>query len=144
VDLLDISLLSESELDIKLATDDRETHALFFTATWCDWYFKESHPEISKNCTAAQESVNSFSIQYPNIVWHGVASRLWTGDKDLSDYRKKYAITHPLEIDKSNRLFHQYLVKDLPTLILIKNNKAVLKITDFNDKEKITKLLDEH
>ena len=144
VDLLDVGLLSESELDIKLTTDDGKTHALFFTATWCDWYLKDSRPEISKNCTIAQKSVNTFSRQYPNIVWNEIISRLWTVDKDLLDYKEKYAITQPLEIDKSNRLFHQYLVKDLPTLILIKDNKVALKITDFSDKEKIAKLLDEN
>jgi len=141
VDLLDVKLFSEKESDIKLATDDGKTHALFFTATWCDWYLKDSRPKISKSCTIAQESVNSFYKQYPNIAWNGVISRLWTGDKDLLDYKKKYTITHPIEIDKSNHLFHQYLVKDFPTLILIKDNKVMLKITDFNNKKKITKLL---
>jgi len=141
VDLLDVGLLSERELDIKLATNDGRTHALFFTATWCDWYLKDSRPEISKNCTIAQRSVNTFSRQYPNIVWNEILSRLWTGDKDLLDYKKKHAITHPLEIDKSNRLFHQYSVKDLPTLVLIKDNEVALKITDFSDQEKIEKIL---
>lgn len=143
IDLLGVSLLTEKESDVQLSMDNGETHALFFTATWCDWYLKDSRPQVSKNCSTAQESVNVFYKLYPNITWNGVISRLWAGDKDLLNYKKKYAITYPVEIDKSNRLFHKYLVKDLPTLVLIKKNKVVLKITDFNDRKKTVKLLRE-
>lgn len=143
VDLLDVSLLSESASDINLTSNDGKMHALFFTATWCDWYLKDSRPEVSQNCSLAQENINDLSKQYPNIVWQGIISRLWTGDKDLLEYKKKYKIVHALEIDKSNGLFHQYSVKDLPTLILIKNGEVVARTTNFNDKEKIAKLLTE-
>ena len=68
VDLLDVSLLSESDVDLKLATDDGRTHALFFTATWCDWYLEDSRPNISENCASAQESVNDFFNKYPDPI----------------------------------------------------------------------------
>ncbi len=141
VNLLDANLLVEKEPGITLAMDDDKTHALFFTATWCDWYLKDSRPDVSKNCIAAQKDVNLLYKQYPDIVWNGIVSRLWTGDKDLQDYKKKYAITHPVEIDRNNHFFYKYVVKDLPTLVLIKNNKVISKITNFSDREKITKLL---
>lgn len=144
VDLLDADLLSEQEQDIKLTLNDGNTHALFFTATWCDWYLKESRPQVSQNCTLAQQNVNSSYNKFPNITWNGIVSRLWTGDKDMLDYKKKYAIEHPLAIDKSNRLFHQYTVTDLPTLILIKDNKVILKTTDLSDKEKLMTLLSQY
>ncbi|MFK5912751.1 MAG: redoxin family protein [Woeseiaceae bacterium] len=141
VDLLDANLLSEKESNVKIDLGDGKVHALFFTATWCDWYLKESRPEYSKKCVAAQNNINSLYKKYSSIVWNGVVSRLWTGDKDLLDYKKKYTITHPIEIDKSNRLFHQYSVKDFPTLILIKDNKVILKTTDLDDEEKLITLL---
>ncbi len=143
VDLLNIDSLSENEPNLKIDLNDDKIHALFFTATWCDWYLKESRPKSSNNCISAQKNVNALSATYPDIIWNGVVSRLWTGNKDLNDYKKKYSINHTIEIDMSNSLFHQYSVNDLPTLLLIKKNKVILKITDFSDSEELKKLIGE-
>ena len=142
MDLLDASLLDEAAADTLIEMDDNKTNALFFTAAWCDWYLKDTRPEMSKNCIAAQEQMNNFYSQYPDIKWNGILSRLWTGDKDLADYKKKYAIEHPLQVDKNNRLFHRYQVNDMPTLILVRDNKVIAKTTDFMDEEALRKLLD--
>jgi len=143
VNLLDANSLSENETNLKIDLNDGKIHALFFTATWCDWYLKESRPQNSKNCISAQKNVNSLSEAYPNIMWHGLVSRLWTGSKGLKEYKKKYSISHSVDIDKSNHLFHQYSIKDLPTLLLIKNNKIIIKITDFSDSKELEKLIGE-
>ena len=140
VDQLDINSLSENEPNLKIDLHDDKIHALFFTATWCDWYLKESRPQNAKNCVAAQKNMNTLSKAYTDIIWNTVVSRLWTGNKDLNDYKKKYSINHPVDIDMSNSLFHQYSVKDLPTLLLIKNNKIILKVTNFSDSEALQKL----
>jgi thiol-disulfide isomerase/thioredoxin len=143
VDLLNIDSLSENEPNLKIDLNDDKIHALFFTATWCDWYLKESRPQSSKNCISGQNNVNTLSATYPDIIWNGIVSRLWTGNKDLSDYKKKYSINHSIDIDMSNSLFHQYSVNDLPTLLLIKNNKVILKVTNFSDSKELTKLIGE-
>jgi len=143
VDLLNIDSLSENEPNLQIDLNDDKIHALFFTATWCDWYLKESRPQSAKNCISAQKNVNLLSTIYRDIIWNGVVSRLWTGNEDLNDYKTKYAINHPIEIDMSNSLFHQYSVNDLPTLLLIKNNKVILKVTNFSDSERLKKLIDE-
>jgi len=143
VDLLSIDSLSENEADLKIDLDDDKIHALFFTTTWCDWYLKESRPQNSMNCIKAQNNVNILSVTYPDIIWNGIVSRLWTGKKDLNDYKKKYSINHSLDIDMSNSLFHQYSVKNIPTLLLIKNNEILLKVTNFSDSEKLKKLIGE-
>jgi thiol-disulfide isomerase/thioredoxin len=143
VDLLNIDSLSDNEPNLKIDLNDNKIHALFFTATWCDWYLKDSRPQSSNNCISAQKNVNVLSATYPDIIWNGVVSRLWTGNKDLNDYKKKYSIKHAIEIDMSNSLFHQYSVNDLPTLLLIKNNKVILKVTNFSDSEELKKLIGE-
>jgi len=143
VDLLDIDSLSENEPNLKIDLNDDKIHALFFTATWCDWYLKESRPQSSQNCISAQKNVNTLSLAYPDIIWNSIVSRLWTGNTDLKDYKKKYSINHSIAIDMSNSLFHQHSVKDLPTLLLIKNNKIILKVTNFSDSEKLNKLIGE-
>jgi hypothetical protein len=59
----------------------------------------------------------------------------------MLEYKRKYNIQHDIVIDKSNHLFHQYLVKEFPTLILIKSGKVVSKEIDFSDKVKLEKKL---
>ena len=137
VDFMDRDLLTEMETDISIDTTDGKLHALFFTSTWCDWYLQDSRPEVSKNCIKAQNTVNALASEYPAISWHGIISRLWTGEKDLADYQKKYSIQHPVEIDKSNRMFHQYSVKALPTLVLVKDGKVSAVIMDFSNLKKV-------
>lgn len=140
-EIIDSSILLENEQDISIDLNDGKVHALFFTATWCDWYLKDSRPLVAQACVTAQNTINSVAPQTTNIVWLGVINRLWTGDKDLTDYKRKYSIAHPIQIDKSNRLFHQYAIHELPTLLIIKDNMIISRTTDFTDASKILALL---
>ena len=81
---LDKHLNSTSALDVQT----NKPTALFFTSAWCDWYLEESRPQMSKNCIRAQNKMNSLSKQFSGINWIGILSRLWTGDKELSEYKK--------------------------------------------------------
>lgn len=105
----------------------------FFTATWCDWYLKDSRPAISQQCINAQHSVNKLIVQFDNIQWQGIISRLWTGKPELASYVKKYQIKYPMAIDASNSVFHQYKVKDLPSLVIVKNGEVLFKTSDFSN-----------
>ncbi len=142
VELLDSSLFSETEPDIELTLNDGKTHALFFTSTWCDWYLMESRPAVSQRCVLAQKRVNQLSEEHPEIEWHGIISRLWTEKEDLAEYKKKYAIAHPIEIDKSNRLFHRYGVRALPQLVLVRNGKEIARLHDFHSRTKLPDYLE--
>lgn len=71
-------------------------------------------------------------MQYENIVWQGVIFRLWTGQEELTNYIKKYNIKHPIDIDASNSLFHHYTIKNLPSLVVVKNGKVIIQISDFS------------
>lgn len=141
LDLLADGAIKETEAALTLSVDDNKPHALFFTATWCDWYFKDSRPQVSKQCIAAQQSVNQFSVEYKNIAWQGIISRLWTGQAELTRYIKKYKIKHPVEIDASNSLFHQYTVKQLPSLVIVKDGKVLFQTSDFSDQKALAKQL---
>ncbi|MFV0277676.1 MAG: TlpA family protein disulfide reductase [Parahaliea sp.] len=138
---LDANLLNEHESDVAIATDDGRLHALFFTATWCDWYLADTRPTVSKACMAAQRTVNQLYIQKPDIAWQGLVSRLWTADQDLREYRKKYGVEHPIDIDRSNRLFHHYGVSELPQLILVKNGRVVARVSEFDSAEAVAAIL---
>lgn len=120
-----------------------QSKAILFGATWCDWYFADMRPSMSERCITLQNQISSIKNQYPNINIHGVMSRLWTDEKALANYTQRYKIDYPIEIDTDNRQFHQLGIKQLPTLVLIKNGVVVDKIVKFNDAKIITqKLLD--
>ena len=144
LDLLTDGAITETAKTIDLNLDDNQPHALFFTATWCDWYLKDSRPAISQQCISAQHSVNTFKGQFDNIQWQGIISRLWTGESELASYVKKYQVKYPMAIDASNSVFHHYKVKDLPTLVIVKNGEILFKTTDFSDlkviKEQLSQL----
>jgi len=139
LDLLAEGAITETEETIALNLNDNKPHALFFTATWCDWYLKDSRPAISQQCINAQHSVNKFIVQFDHIQWQGIISRLWTGKPELASYVKKYQIKYPMAIDVSNSVFHQYKVKDLPSLVIVKNGEVLFKTSDFSN----TKFIEE-
>ena len=127
INLLDPQTISETGRDISIKLNDGNIHALFFTSAWCDWYLESSRPEISQHCISHQKNINTLYKQYPKIKWQGILTRLWTGKKELTQYKKKYNIKHPLAIDFSNQLFHKYNIKDLATLLLVKDGKILFK-----------------
>ncbi len=136
--LLDSQLLDNSLPSIKINFEKDQLYALFFTATWCDWYLKESRSRDAKNCILGQTIINKLTLKYPDVIWQTLVSRLWTDEKHLNEYQEKYQINHSIAVDQSNQLFHQYRINNLPSLVLIKNDKMV-KITDFENIDQIAK-----
>ncbi|WP_019528704.1 redoxin domain-containing protein [Dasania marina] len=106
--------------------------ALYFTATWCDWYLAESRPEQSKNCVQGQQVLKQLLVAYPTLSLQTWVSRLWTELADVADYKQKYQLSSEVLIDKNNAASVRYGVKTLPTLLLFKNGSEVLRIKDFS------------
>jgi|CXWL01.1.fsa_nt_gi thiol-disulfide isomerase/thioredoxin len=125
---------------IDLASIAEKPTALFFVATWCDWYLKDSRPAVSKSCVGSQKQVNKLAAQYPQVNWVGVVSRLWTEDKDVVEYKKKFNVQHSLAIDSTNNVFLDYNVKDIPTLILLNKGKEVFRTQHVDANELSAKL----
>jgi len=124
-----------------LDTNVSQPTLLFFASTWCDWYLEKSRPQMSANCVNAQNVINNLYNKYPHMNWHGILTRLWTGQKELDDYRKKYSIQHPLSIDSKNEVFLKYRVKKFPTLIAIKGDREIFRLDDFSDSARASKML---
>ncbi|VAW79864.1 hypothetical protein MNBD_GAMMA15-1862 [hydrothermal vent metagenome] len=112
--------------------------ALFFLSTWCDWYLKDTRPAMSANCVNAQKLVNTLYADNPQLNWHGVASRLWTGNKEMDTYIEKHHVAHPLTIDTTGDTFLEFNIKTLPTLILTKDGREVFRETDFSNSTIVT------
>jgi len=127
VELLNVKKISETEANIPIDLNDGQVYALFFSATWCDWYLKDSRPAISKHCITSQKNMNHLSKKYSKIKWQGVLTRLWTGKDEHKKYQQKFNIIYPLAVDYSNSLFHRLNIKYLPTLLLIKDGKILFR-----------------
>lgn len=131
VDVLPENTLVTSEPELVIPTlsskESSQDTAVFFTATWCDWYLAESKPKASQNCIQSQKVFNQLVQDYPKVNWVVVASRLWTGEKDLNDYAKKYNIVAPSLLDKSNKTFAKYQIKQFPTLLYFKAGEEVFR-----------------
>ena len=117
-----------------------KTHVLFMTATFCDWYLADSRPAMSQACIASQKEVNQMQGQFPNLNWQVIVSHLWTGPKELAEYRDKYDISLPLSIDTQGDLFFRYNIRHFPTILVMRDKKVVFRtsetkvLKDFLDK----------
>jgi len=133
VNLPEVELEWSTASPLNLNLDKNSISLLFFSSTWCDWYLKDSRPDMSANCINAQKQTNKLHEQYPQFNWQGVLTRLWTGNKELKEYQKKYKIKYSMAIDETNSAFLTYKVKRFPALIAIKNGKEIFRLSDFSD-----------
>lgn len=126
---------------VNLKLSANKPNLVLFTATWCDWYFEKSLPKMSQNCIAGQEMINQLQNKFKQYHWQGLVTRLWTGSTELADYKKKYNISFPIQIDSTNEFFYKFKVNEFPTLIAIKQNKEVFRFNDFTNQEQLEKQL---
>lgn len=137
-------LIGEQLEKQSLVSNQKGFSLLFFTATWCDWYLAERRPNIANNCIAGQQQANALYQQWPELNWLGVTSRLWTGDKELAEYKNKYQIAYPLAVDVSDQTFIDYQVQDFPTLLLIKEGQVLYRISDFSNQQAVIEAIAKH
>ena len=118
---------------------------VYFSATWCDWYMKDIHPEITTNCLAATKLVNDIYQQQPAISLQGYVTHLWTEQKDLEEYLQKFSIPYAVSIDTGNHVTQHYNNSDYPALLLFNDGKEIKRFTRFDDttgiKESISTML---
>lgn len=126
-----------SKQKIKL---DKGVKFVLFSATWCDWYWKETKPESANACVNAQQQVNQVSKQLSQTDLLGVFSRMWTGEKELANYQQRLGSLQRNWIDTSNSVFYHYQVQQIPTLLVIKDGQVVERMTDFKTPEKLMAL----
>ena len=136
-----VFLKNEPELVIA-GVEDRPT-ALFFTATWCDWYLKDTKPAMAINCSNSQREFNKMVNKYPRINWVLIVSSLWTGESDLEDYHNKFRTPLQGLIDKSNKTFAKYSIKNFPTLILLKNGAEIYRTSELPDNTLLIKRIED-
>jgi thiol-disulfide isomerase/thioredoxin len=103
---------------------------LLFTATWCDWYLEESRPDMSAACIKAQKNISS-QDSHDQIT---IVSHMWTGDKEVAEFKSKYGINTPILLDTGGEAFFMFNVNSFPTFVVLENGKEVYRTSDYEDK----------
>ncbi len=126
----------EKDASLSHAFKKKELSSVLFTSTWCDWYLKDRRPEMAKNCVAAQAFFNKHAKDNKNTLI--VTSRLWTGAKDIINYREKFKPESKIIMDTHNQAFTEHNIRHFPTLIMFKDGKEIYREVDFSDTQRIS------
>lgn len=111
---------------------------VYFAATWCDWYMKDIHPEMASNCLAATKLVNNLHQQLPQTPLQAYVTHLWTEQKDVDEYVKKFSIHYAVALDPDNRAAQLYSTSEYPSLLVFKDGKEVKRFTRFDSPAEIS------
>jgi len=126
-----IELSDDSGQSLSIS-DYSDKQILYFTATWCDWYLRDSRPNVAKDCIDGQKRINDLSLEHKELGWRVLTSHLWTGNKDISDYIDKFKVQQPVYVDVKGDAFFTFKVKSMPTLILLHKGKVWARSKDVN------------
>lgn len=114
----------------------KDTAVMYFSATWCDWYMKDIHPELSSNCINALQTVDKLYRSTPRLQLSAYVTHLWTEPTDVDDYSKKFSLPYTVSMDDNNEQFRRFKATGYPTVIVLKDGKEITRITEFDGSEK--------
>lgn len=112
------------------------TAVVYFSATWCDWYMKDIHPELSSNCINALQTVDKLYRSTPTLQLSAYVTHLWTEKADVDDYSKKFSLPYNVSMDDNNEQFRRFKATGYPTVIVLKDGNEITRITEFDGSEK--------
>lgn len=118
------------------ATLPKGTAIIYFSATWCDWYMKDIHPELSNNCLNALQTIDTLYRSTPKLQLSAYVTHLWTEPRDVDDYSKKFALPYKVSMDDNNEQFRHFKASGYPTVIVLKDGKEITRITEFDGSQK--------
>lgn len=115
---------------------------VYFSTTWCDWYMEDLHPEMASNCINANKTVDKLYRSKPQLTLQAYVTHLWTEEKDVEEYKQKFAIPYPVSIDRNNEKFQYYRALEYPALLVFKDGKEIGRFTKFDKPDEVLKELD--
>jgi len=92
--------------------------AVVFMSAFCESYLATRAPERAANCKRMREALDQ-AIAAGQLRAVGVASGIWTTQKDLDDYAHGAGKGMPMVLDASGKLFRAFGVRDGPTVVLL-------------------------
>jgi len=81
-------------------------------------------------------------VAQPHVRWLGIASGLWAKPDDLRAYRKQYKVAIPLALDASGKLFREFGVNDMPTVIIADADGKLVRRVEPGDAAGLTEALE--
>jgi hypothetical protein len=86
----------------------------------------ERRPDLAARCTKAREQLTALPTQLQaQADWVWISSEIWSNEAELRDYRDSKGIKAPMVLDKKNALFNAFLVRDVPTVLVIDGEGVV-------------------
>ena len=135
-----VSLLDGHPFPFQEPNSHRPT-VFVFLSPWCESYLATTRPAVSASCRRVREQVNALAGD-GRVRWLGVASGLWAKSEDLRQYRKDYKVMIPLTLDDSGRLFREFRVNEVPTLIVADTHGRILQRVEPSDEQGLKNTLD--
>jgi thiol-disulfide isomerase/thioredoxin len=133
------TLTTQADATVKTnaaASLPKGTAVIYFSATWCDWYMKDIHPELSSNCLNALQTVDKLYRSTPKLQLSAYVTHLWTEKTDVDDYSKKFSLPYKVSMDENNEQFRRFKASGYPTVIVLKDGNEITRITEFDGSEK--------
>ena len=119
---------------VELGGPSARPRAVVLFAPWCESYLADSRPSVSKACRRVRdESDRLVAAHGDRVQWLGVASGLWSNDKDMADYASTTRTALPLSLDQDGRVFGAFGVQQIPSVVLIDRTGRVTKVLGPND-----------
>jgi peroxiredoxin len=112
-----------------------------FLSPWCESYLATTRPAVSGSCRRVREQVSTLA-GVGRARWLGIASGLWAKREDLRKYRNDYKVAIPLTLDASGRLFREFRVNDVPTVIVADSHGRIVQRVEPGDAQGLKKALD--
>lgn len=106
---------------------------VFLTATWCDSYMLDIHPDMAENCMNSYDALKKVSKKYSDLNISVFATYLWTENKDVSDFQKKMLDGFTVKMDEDNAVARELKVSHYPTLLVFEDGKEKLRIEYFSN-----------
>lgn len=125
--LSEVKLSGLSEEAANLSLPEHKISVLYLTATFCDWYWAETRPQMAKACVDGQKQFNQLQATYSQVNWQVILSHLWTGEKELNEYLKKFDVSADVAIDTKGELFFAYNVRHFPTVLVMRGEEILLR-----------------
>ena len=112
--------------------EKRRLTVLAFLSPWCESYLATTRPELSADCRAMREQINTVAVD-KGVRWIGIASGLWATPKDLRDYRAKYNVHIPLSLDATGERFRSFDVSQVPAAFLVDRDGRLLRRVELEE-----------
>lgn len=119
----------------------RRPTVFVFLSPWCESYLATTRPAVAESCRRMREQVSALAGD-GHVRWLGIASGLWAKREDLRRYRKDYKVTIPLTLDASGRLFREFRVNEVPTVIVADTHGNIVQRVEPSDGQGLKKALD--